>query len=107
MTISFKLSERIGLLGVLERQGNLSTLRLLNEVFDVLPLDSDEQKSIVSESNPNIVDPNKLDDNDVERQFDISEHALTMIKDRLKKLEDDSELPIGLLSVWDKLFDEV
>ena len=107
MTISFKLSERIGLLGVLERQGNLSTLRLLNEVFDVLPLDDDEQKSIVSESDPDIVDPRKLDDNDVERQFDISEHALTMIKDRLKKLEDDSELPIGLLSVWDKLFDEV
>ena len=107
MTISFKLSERIGLLGVLERQGNLSTLRLLNEVFDVLPLDSDEQKSIVRESDPDIVDSKKLEDNDVERQFDISEHALTMIKDRLKKLEDDSELPIGLLSVWDKLFDEV
>jgi len=101
------VNERLIILNILPQEGNILTLRILRKLKENLSFTEEEHKvlnfktiqdkfmqwSTVTPDGTSIPQ---------EKEIDIGEKASDLIKEALKKLDDDKKLTEGHMSVYDK-----
>ena len=99
--MKLSIAERINVLGVLPAEGNIITLRIVNELRDNLSFREKEiaDSQITQTEDGRITwDPTAAKDKDVQ----IGDAARDVIKAALKKLDEDKKLTPALVPIWDK-----
>lgn len=91
--------ERFNLLGILPKEGNILTMKLVQGLSDLLGFDEDEQKAINFKQEEGRV---TWDPKVKPQELDIGELAHDVIRDALKKLSDEQKLPLNLVALFDK-----
>ena len=91
--------ERFGLLGILPKEGNVLTMKLVQGLSDLLGFDEPEQNAIGLKQEKGRVtwDP-KVKPQDL----NIGELAHDVIRDALKKLDDEKKITVELLPLFEK-----
>jgi hypothetical protein len=102
MTLSVK--ERILLLGILPKEGNIATLRIVGNLRSALSFSEEDHAKfgLRIEGDQIKWDPSVEQDAEIE----IGPKAFVLIGDSLKSLEADSKLGLDFVSLWDKFCSE-
>lgn len=99
--------ERLMLLGLLPREGNVLTLKIVRDLKSVLSFSEEEIKEYELKSptdNPNVFTWKK-EANTVTAEVKIGEVAHSIIVEALKKLNDEKKLTEAHISIYDKFVD--
>ncbi len=91
--------ERFGLLGILPKEGNVLTMKLVQGLSDLLGFDAAEQKVIGFKQD---ADRFSWDPKAKPQDLDIGELARDIIRDVLKKLDDEKKITVDLLPLFEK-----
>jgi hypothetical protein len=105
------INERLIILNILPQEGNILTLRILRKLKENLSFTEEEHKDLKLTVNPNnTISWRTVNDEDKpilqEKEFDIGDKASDLIKEALKKLDEDKKLTEGHMSVYDKFIGE-
>lgn len=94
-------SERITLLDILPKEGNIITLRVVRDLQNQLSFNDKE----IEKLGLNVINGGVTWNKDADREidFDFSEAALGIIKDTLTKLEESSKLQVVMVPLYDKV----
>ncbi len=94
--------ERIWLLGILPKEGNILQMKLVQGLSDLLVLDEKEQEAV----NFKQEDGRSTWDSKVKPQeLAIGDLAFDVIRDALKKLSGENKLPVDLVALYGKFVD--
>lgn len=96
------LKERILLLNILPAEGNIITLRIMQDLRRNLAPTEEEIKSV----NLRTVDDKILWDNDFEVEVPIGEKATDVIVDSLKKLNRENKLTVQHISLYERFVEK-
>ena len=99
--MKLSVSERIVLLNILPKEGDITTLRIVRELRDALSFSEEEHGALQfkelegggTEWNPDGVS---------DRPVEIGPRAFTLISEALEKLNKNQKLVEDYVSVWDK-----
>ena len=94
--------ERIQLQGLLPNEGDIITLRIVNDLKKELSFSEEEIKSgeIMSDPETNQVRWNP--EKDTNKNVKLGDAALGLITDALKKLDKEKKLTAAHIPLWDK-----
>lgn len=98
MKVKFNIVERLNLLGVLPKEGNFVTLKILDEFRKELSFTEEE----IAKQGIVVREGQVAWKQDFEREYEIRPVALKSITEELKRLNDGSKLTYGLISVYEK-----
>ena len=93
------VKERFALLGILPTEGNVLTMKLVQGLSDLLGFDEAEQVKIgfKQEEGRYTWDPNLKP-----QELAIGELSLDLIRDTLKKLDDERKITVDLLPLFER-----
>ena len=94
------LGERIALLGILPKEGNYITLKIVKELQMALSPSEEEFKEFGIKQNGETVTWNNK--GIIEKGIPIGEKATDIIKDALDKLDKDKKLTVQHMSLYEK-----
>jgi len=97
---------RLVLTGILPKEGDVITLRLLRELVGKVALSADELQTLEVVSNPitNLTTWNT--EADIPREIEFNTKEVEFIMETMNKLAGEKRLPVDALDLYD-LFDEV
>ena len=91
--------ERLILLGVLPKEGNFTTLKIVRKLREDLSFSEEEHKTLnIRQQGDQVF----WDDKDYVKDIAIGEKAVEIVADTLKKLSDSNKLNDQLISVYEK-----
>ncbi|MDD4689068.1 MAG: hypothetical protein PHE51_04900 [Eubacteriales bacterium] len=98
------IKDRIYLLGLLPKESNFITLKIVRKLENDLGFSEDEIKkaNIRSENNSIFWDEKKIDNKNIE----IGEKATDIIIERLKELSNEKKLSIDMIELYEKFIKE-
>lgn len=98
--------DRLVLLSVLPREGNITTLKIVRKLREDLSFSEEEHKTLnikTSEQNKMTTWDNTIA---VKKEIEIGEKATDVIVEALKKLSDSNKLHEDHLSVWEMFMED-
>ena len=101
--VKLNLFERIGIMGMLPAEGNFATLKIVNDLrMELAPSEEEYQKAGLSimEGGKGIEAKNWLAVK--EKELKLGEIAKAIIKDALKKMDEDMKLRNEHMSIYEK-----
>ena len=106
--MKLSILERILLRGVLPREGNILTVRIVRTLREKIEFKEEEIKlfeikTVTSESGDPLITWSKKSETDIE--IDITEGENTIIVERLKDLNDKNKLNIDHISLYEKFME--
>ena len=110
-SVSLTIGDRLWLFALLPKEGDISNLRLLRELKEMLnTTDEENDKYEVKTIQGGIqLNPKWLEDDaapSTARDFQIGRKAWTMVKDELVRLSTQKKLSINCIDLYDKFTDE-
>jgi len=99
----FSVKERIILQGILPTQGNIITLKIVQDARTELSFDEGELallKLVNTEDGRMTWDP--VMEPECQKEINIGPALLKVIRTELDRLDSESQLPIDAISLWDK-----
>jgi len=98
--VKLGIADRVQLLNILPAEGNIVTLRIVNDLRTDLSFSEKE----IAEGGIEVEDGQIRwkPDAPVVKDVKIGDTAKDLIKDALKKLDDEKKLTAGLVPIWDK-----
>ena len=91
--------ERFGLLGILPKEGNVLTMKLVQGLSDLLGFDEAEQEAIGFKQEADRI---TWDPKAKPQDLDIGALSRDLLRDALKKLDDEGKITMELLPLHDK-----
>ena len=94
-----EIKERFGLLGILPKEGNVLTMKLVQGLGNLLGFDEEEQEALNFKQTEGQItwDPKALP-----QELEIGELSGGVIRDALKKLDDEKKITVDLLPLFEK-----
>jgi hypothetical protein len=110
-SVSLTIGDRLWLFALLPKEGDISNLRLLRELKEMLnTTDAENDKYEVKTIQGGVqINPKWLEDDaapSTARDFQIGRKAWTLVKDELVKLSTQKKLSINCIDLYDKFTDE-
>jgi len=106
MKMKLKLAERFVLLGLLPKEGNFATLKVVRQLKESLSLTEDEIKHYevkqVAKENGDVQLTWNTEKAKTDKEFEFGEFSVDMLKAKLRKLEEDSKLEEKHFTVYEK-----
>lgn len=103
--MKLSITERIALLGVLPKEGNAVTLKLVRELRGDLSFSEDEIKRFsmeISADGSVRWDADSAED----REYSFGDTTKGIISDSLRRSESQKQLPLTLLSLYERLIED-
>lgn len=97
------VGDRIVLLSLLPREGDLTTIRIVHELRQALSFTEEEHKALNIRSEGDVL---AWDGVGGTKEIPIGPHAHVLISDALKKLNDEGQVTEDHLGVWEKFGDD-
>jgi len=94
--------ERLTLLGVLPKEGNFASLRIIRKLQERLSFTEEELKEFEVDSNEETGTVNWNPKGNEEKEVEVGEKACEIIKAKLKQLNDEKKLTQQHVSVYEK-----
>ena len=104
MKIELNLPERLNLLGILPKEGNIVTMRSVRKLLDTLALKDEEIKEWEVKTIGQNVKWNS--ESKTEKILEFSDVATGIIKLSLKKLAKEEKITLQTIGVFDKFIPE-
>jgi len=100
MKIKLTISERITLLSIFPTKNNYATMRIVNDLIQKIGISSKEADLIGLKIEGGVIkwNPKKK----IKKEFSLGEFDIDIIKDSLKRLDEEKELKVEHLSLWNK-----
>jgi len=98
------VKERLLLGGILPKQGDFTTLKIISKLQQDLSFSEEEHKllNFVSDSAKGTVQWNFVADKEVQKDVPIGEKATDIIQEALKKLNAEKQLSVELMGLFEK-----
>lgn len=109
MKMKLKIPERLSLLGILPKEGDILMLRIINDLQTSLGFSEEELKKFkvkytVSGERMRVKWDEKIVDEG--KEIDIGPAARTLIIDTLKRLSDQKKLSLNMLPLYEKFVEK-
>jgi len=95
------IAERLNVMNILPAEGNIVTLRVVNELREALSFSEKE----LAEAKIKVIDGGQVQwdsQSTLVKDVKIGDTTKDIIKDALKKLDDEKKLTPALVPLWDK-----
>ena len=102
MKVNLNVLERIVIMNVLPKTGSFVNLRAIKNTGKMLAISKEEQTEIEMNVGPQGSTWNEKGKD--EKEFDLPASSVKIIKERLTELDRKNELPIEIVTVWEKFF---
>lgn len=99
--MKLNLKDRLLIQGILPAEGNFTTLVIKSDLLEKVKVTQEEITELEIETKDNVVKWNL--EKDIEKEFDLTELELNLIKDSLKKLDDGGKLNDDTFILYKKL----
>lgn len=99
--MKLNLKERLVIDGILPVEGNFITMVIKTDIANKLKTTQEEVKELEVEFNNGLIKWNIS--KDVEKEFDLTELESNLIKDSLKKLDDNGKLNDDTFLIYKKI----
>ena len=111
-TVSLSIAERLWLFNILPKEGDITSLRLLRELKELLnTTDEEEEKYEIRTIQGGVqINPIWLEDAkaaETARDFSIGRKAWELVKSALVQLSTQKKLSVNCIELYDKFTDEV
>ncbi len=101
--MELSVGERLVLLSILPREGDLTTVRVVNELKQALSFSEEEHAALeIRQEGDGVV----WKETDKTKEISIGARAHVLIADALKALDEEKKLTTGHLDVWSKFSEE-
>lgn len=109
MKIKLKIPERLSLLGILPKEGDILMLRIINDLQMSLGFSEKELKKFkvkykLAAGGMRVTWNEKVDDKG--KEIDIGAAARTMIIDKLKKLNEQKKLTLNMMPLYEEFMEK-
>jgi hypothetical protein len=103
--MKLNIPDRLLLLGVIPKQGNFLTLKIVKDLIDKISFSSKELEEYqLTEKNGQV--NWKTDKTDYEKDIELSGSEKAVIIDALKNLDGKKELTLDMLRIYDKFLNK-
>jgi hypothetical protein len=103
--MKLNIPDRLLLLGVIPKQGNFLTLKIVKDLIDKISFSSKELEEYqLTEKNGQV--NWKTDKTDYEKDIELSGPEKAVIIDALKNLDGKKELTLDMLRIYDKFLNK-
>jgi hypothetical protein len=104
--MKLNIPDRLLLLGVIPKQGNFLTLKIVKDLIDKISFSSKELEEYqLTEKNGQV--NWKADNTEHEKDIEISDPEKVVIIDSLKTLDGKKELTLDMLRIYDKFINKL